>query len=70
MCATTWNFARRRAGAILDWTIRGALDRRLYMCDRHDELRALCLSVWWAVTALELVDPLFLPGPAAVLRCS
>jgi NitT/TauT family transport system permease protein len=29
---------------------------------------ALWLIVWWAVTALSLVDPLFLPGPGAVLR--
>lgn len=28
----------------------------------------LWLTLWWAATALELVDPLFLPGPGAVLR--
>ncbi len=26
------------------------------------------IAAWWAVTALQLVDPLFLPGPGAVLR--
>jgi NitT/TauT family transport system permease protein len=28
----------------------------------------LWLALWWAVTSLGVVDPLFLPGPAAVLR--
>jgi NitT/TauT family transport system permease protein len=28
----------------------------------------LWLAAWWTVTALQLVDPLFLPGPGAVLR--
>jgi NitT/TauT family transport system permease protein len=29
---------------------------------------ALGLSLWWTITALEWVDPLFLPSPGAVLR--
>jgi len=29
---------------------------------------ALGLILWWTVTALKLVDPLFLPGPGAVVR--
>ena len=28
----------------------------------------LWIAVWWLVTALGLIDPLFLPGPGAVLR--
>jgi NitT/TauT family transport system permease protein len=49
------------------WTIRGSLDRRLYVLIATASF-GLWLLVWWAVTALELVDPLFLPGPGAVLR--
>jgi NitT/TauT family transport system permease protein len=49
------------------WTIRGSLDRRLYALIAIASF-ILWLGVWWAVTALELVDPLFLPGPGAVLR--
>jgi NitT/TauT family transport system permease protein len=49
------------------WTIRGSLDRRLYWLIATASF-CLGLTAWWAVTALELVDPLFLPGPAAVLR--
>jgi NitT/TauT family transport system permease protein len=49
------------------WTIRGALDRRLYVLIALSSF-VLWLFVWWAVTALELIDPLFLPGPGAVLR--
>lgn len=29
---------------------------------------ALLLAVWWTVTALQLVEPLFVPSPGAVLR--
>jgi NitT/TauT family transport system permease protein len=49
------------------WTIRGSLSRRLYVAIAVASF-ALWLLVWWAVTALGLVEPLFLPGPAAVLR--
>jgi NitT/TauT family transport system permease protein len=49
------------------WAIRGTLDRRLYVLIAVSSF-ALWLLAWWAVTALQLVDPLFLPGPAAVLR--
>jgi NitT/TauT family transport system permease protein len=49
------------------WTIRGTLDRRLYVLIAVASF-GLWLALWWAVTALELVDPLFLPGPGAVLR--
>src|SRR5271167_4389482 len=49
------------------WSIRGSLDRRLYATIATASF-ALGLALWWAVTALELVDPLFLPGPGAVLR--
>lgn len=48
------------------WTIRGPLDRRLYLSIAGASF-GLWLAVWWAVTALGLIDPLFLPGPAAVL---
>jgi NitT/TauT family transport system permease protein len=56
----------RRAHAPL-WTIRGSLDRRLYASIAAASF-GLWLASWWAVTALGLIDPLFLPGPAAVLR--
>ncbi len=49
------------------WTIRGSLDRRLYLTMAAASF-VLWLTLWWAVTALELIDPLFLPGPGAVLR--
>jgi NitT/TauT family transport system permease protein len=49
------------------WTIRGSLDRRLYVSIAAASF-GLWLAVWWAATALGLVDPLFLPGPGAVLR--
>jgi NitT/TauT family transport system permease protein len=57
---------QRRAHAGL-WTIRGAISRRLYGLIAAASF-ALWLIVWWAVTALGLIDPLFLPGPGAVLR--
>ena len=56
----------RRAYSPL-WTIRGSLDRRLYLSIAAASF-GVWLALWWAVTALGLVDPLFLPGPAAVLR--
>jgi NitT/TauT family transport system permease protein len=56
----------RRAHAPL-WIIRGSLDRRRYLSIAAASF-GLWLALWWAVTALGLVDPLFLPGPAAVLR--
>lgn len=49
------------------WTIRGTLDRRLYVLIAIASF-GLWLALWWAVTALELIDPLFLPGPGAVLH--
>jgi NitT/TauT family transport system permease protein len=49
------------------WTIRGSLDRRLYLLIALASF-AVWAALWWAVTALEWVDPLFLPGPGAVLR--
>jgi NitT/TauT family transport system permease protein len=56
----------RRAYSPL-WTIRGSLDRRLYLSIAAASF-GVWLALWWAVTALGLVDPLFLPGPAAVSR--
>jgi NitT/TauT family transport system permease protein len=49
------------------WTIRGTLDRRRYGLIATASF-GLWLAVWWTVTALGLIDPLFLPGPGAVLR--
>jgi NitT/TauT family transport system permease protein len=49
------------------WSIRGSLDRRLYATIATASF-ALGLALWWTVTALKLVDPLFLPTPGAVLR--
>lgn len=60
------NAAQPRAPRI-DWSIRGALDRRRYVLLATASF-GLWLALWWAITALELVDPLFLPRPDAVLR--
>ncbi len=49
------------------WTIRGALDRRLYVLIAVASF-VLWIAAWWVITGLQLVDPLFLPGPPAVLR--
>lgn len=49
------------------WSIRGTLERRLYIAIAAASF-AMGLSLWWAVTALEWVDPLFLPSPGAVAR--
>jgi NitT/TauT family transport system permease protein len=49
------------------WAVRGALDRRLYVSIAATSFLS-GLALWWAVAALGLVDPLFLPGPDAVLR--
>jgi NitT/TauT family transport system permease protein len=49
------------------WTIRGTLDRRLYVLIAASSF-ALWLLLWWAITAIGIIDPLFLPGPAAVFR--
>ncbi len=51
------------------WTIRGTLDPRTYLAIAAGSF-ILWLGSWWAVTAFGLIDPLFLPGPGAVLgRC-
>jgi len=58
-----------RRGSSSAWIIRGRLDRRVYWLIATASF-ALWFALWWAVTALQLVDPLFLPAPAAVLhRC-
>jgi NitT/TauT family transport system permease protein len=49
------------------WTIRGSLDRRTYVAIASASF-ILGLGLWWAVTAFGVIDPLFLPGPGAVLR--
>ncbi len=49
------------------WTIRGTLDRRIYLLIAGSSF-CLWIGVWWLVTALAWIDPLFLPGPGAVLR--
>jgi NitT/TauT family transport system permease protein len=46
--------------------VRGSLDRRHYVLIALASF-ALWFALWWVVTALQWVDPLFLPGPAAVL---
>jgi NitT/TauT family transport system permease protein len=56
----------RRAHTTI-WTIRGALSRRLYLLIAAASF-ALWLLLWWAISVVGLVDPLFLPGPGAVLR--
>jgi NitT/TauT family transport system permease protein len=49
------------------WTIRGQLDRRLYLAIAAGSF-VVWIAAWWAATAASLVDPLFLPGPMAVVR--
>src|SRR5258708_15542292 len=49
------------------WTIRGSLSRKLYWSIAAASF-CLWIAAWWAVTALQLVDPLFLPSPGAVVR--
>jgi NitT/TauT family transport system permease protein len=49
------------------WSIRGVLDSKRYLLIAGSSF-ALGLALWWTVTALEVIDPLFLPGPGAVLR--
>ena len=49
------------------WSVRGQLDHRLYTTIAVGSFLA-GLAIWWAVTAAGLVEPLFLPGPFAVVR--
>ena len=49
------------------WVVRGALERRTYLAIALGSF-LLMLLVWWIVTAMKLLNPLFLPGPGAVLR--
>jgi NitT/TauT family transport system permease protein len=49
------------------WNIRGSMPRGRYVLIACSSF-ALGLLLWWAVTALNWVDALFLPGPGAVLR--
>jgi len=49
------------------WRIRGSLPSRRYALIACSSF-ALGLLLWWAVTASQWVDPLFLPGPGAVLH--
>ncbi len=48
------------------WTIGGTLDPRAYLAIAAGSF-LLWLVAWWGVTALGLIDPLFLPGPGAVV---
>ena len=56
--------ARRRAAW---WSVRGTLDKRLYLILAVASF-AFWLLLWWGVSALDWIDPLFLPGPGAVAR--
>jgi NitT/TauT family transport system permease protein len=49
------------------WSVRGPLDRRLYLSIAVGSF-LVSLAAWWAVTAGGLIEPLFLPGPFAVVR--
>jgi NitT/TauT family transport system permease protein len=49
------------------WAIRGSLDRRIYLLIAISSF-VLWVFAWWTITALNWVDPMFLPGPGAVLR--
>lgn len=54
-------------GRRLLWSVRGPLDRRLYLGIAVASF-VTWLMAWWAVTAAGLVDPLFLPSPSAVAK--
>lgn len=47
------------------WKIRGSLDRRVYAAIAVASF-VLGIAAWWAVTALGVIDALFLPAPTAV----
>ncbi len=49
------------------WVVRGELDRRRYLGMATASFLGL-LALWWAVAASGSVNPLFLPGPVAVIR--
>jgi NitT/TauT family transport system permease protein len=59
--------ARRRTEPIgmKAWSIRGALDRRVYLGIALASF-LLSLAAWWGLAATQWVDPLFLPSPGAV----
>lgn len=52
---------------VLDWNIRGTMSRRSYFAIATTSF-VLCVGFWWGLSASELIDPLFLPGPAAVFN--
>ncbi len=58
--------AAPRAARSEVWSLRGSLDRRLYAAIAAASF-VLGIAAWWMVTALALVDPLFLPAPGAVV---
>lgn len=49
------------------WTVRGTLSKRLYRLIAVASF-VLLFGAWWAVAASGAVDPLFLPGPVAVVE--
>lgn len=49
------------------WTVRGRLSRVTYRLIALTSF-VLLFSAWWGITGSGLVDPMFLPGPLAVLK--
>jgi NitT/TauT family transport system permease protein len=49
------------------WTVRGTLSKRFYRLITVASF-VLLFGAWWAVAASGAVDPLFLPGPVAVVE--
>ncbi|MGE4483357.1 ABC transporter permease [Acidocella sp.] len=49
------------------WTVRGKLSPLIYRLIAVTSF-LLLLSAWWGITGSGLVEPLFLPGPVAVVK--
>lgn len=49
------------------WTVRGKLNRLTYRLIALTSF-LLLFAAWWGITGSGLVDPMFLPGPVAVVK--
>lgn len=49
------------------WTVRGSIDRARYRSLALASFLGL-LALWWLIAASGAINPLFLPGPASVVR--
>ncbi len=62
-------FSKTRCFPLLSprfWTVRGKLDKKRYRIIALSSF-LLLFGVWWGVASAGLIDPLFLPGPGAVV---